>query len=313
MMTWLVLARAVHFASCLLLFGVCAFDRLVAAFSFANSDNEAADYWKRRVKRFGIILAPVILVSGIAWFVLVAASMGGVPLPPALQSKLLGTVWSQTQFGTVCKWRLIFWLMSASAAALSLFKTAPQKSLVWIQWGCGTLLLGSLAWAGHGSEDSHWHLLADVFHLLMAGIWPAGLVPFLLLLSQLRRGSEPKRWGSIAALVRRFSALSLAVAAVLALTGFVNAWFLVGSVSNLFGQMYGRWLLAKIVLFGIAIVIGALNLLRLKPRLLAEGTGLKKSEATAAQLEFNVKMELLLGTAIVVVVAVLGILPPANH
>jgi putative copper export protein len=51
--------------------------------------------------------------------------------------------------------------------------------------------------------------------------------------------------------------------------------------------------------------------LRLKPRLLAESGLSQRAAATAAQLQCNVQMELVLGTAIVVVVAILGILPPA--
>jgi putative copper resistance protein D len=100
---------------------------------------------------------------------------------------------------------------------------------------------------------------------------------------------------------------------LLAATGFVNSWFLVGSFSNLFEQTYGRWLLAKIILFCFAVAIGAVNLLRLKPRLAIENVQAQNFEITAAQLQFNVQTELFLGIAIVVAVAILGILPPPNH
>lgn len=315
MTTWLVLTRAVHFSACLLFFGVFAFDRFVAASIFANGEREAVGYWKARVKMFGVILPPIILLSGIAWFVFVTAAMSGLPFRHAIEPKILGTVWHQTQFGIVWKWRLIFWLASVFAASLCFFKTPPpiRKSPAWIQYCCGGLLLGSLAWAGHGQEDGPWHLLADVLHLLVAGLWPAGLLPFALLLRKLRRTSGVTDWVSIGALVRRFSALSLGSVALLAATGLANSWFLVGSLANLFGQPYGRWLLAKIIFFCAAVAIGGVNLLRLKPCLPAESTPLPKAETTAAQLQFNVQMELILGTAIVVVVAVLGILPPANH
>jgi putative copper export protein len=63
-------------------------------------------------------------------------------------------------------------------------------------------------------------------------------------------------------------------------------------------------------LFVLAVAIGAVNLLRLKPRLSANNPAVQKDEA-AARLQFNVQMELLLGAIIVIVVAILGILPPA--
>jgi putative copper resistance protein D len=156
-------------------------------------------------------------------------------------------------------------------------------------------------------------LFADVLHLLASGFWPTGLLPFALLLRKLRQAPDPARWYSVAALVRRFSALSLGSVALLATTGLVNSWFLVGSFSNLIEQTYGRWLLAKIILFCLAVAIGAVNLLRLKPRLLIENSQSQNAEATVTQLQFNVQTELVLGTAIVIVVAILGILPPTAH
>jgi copper resistance protein D len=313
--TWFVLTRAVHFGACLLFFGVLGFDRIVAAASLGKSEPEAAAYWKSRVQRFAGILLPVILVSGIAWFLLVAANMSGLPLRQAIQSEVLATVCNQTDFGTVCKWRLIFWLAATGAAAVFFFKPpTPLKTIVaWIQLTLSGLLLGSLAWAGHGVEGPPWHLAADVLHLLVAGLWPAGLLPFALLLRRLRRSSDTGRWHAVCMLVRRFSAMSLSAVALLTATGLVNGWILAGSIANLSGQTYGRWLLAKIVLFGVAMAIATVNLLRLKPRLVAEINRAQNAEPTAARLQFNVQMELILGMAIVIIVAILGILPPANR
>ncbi len=316
MTIWLVLTRAVHFGACLLLFGSFAFDRVVAASVFAGGEMPAAAYWKTQLKIITAILLPVILLSGTAWFVLVTTGMSGLPFGQAVQFKILGTVWNQTQFGALWKWRLIFWLACATVATLSFFKTSllrPPKALVWIQAGAGGLLLGSLAWTGHGREGSPWHLAADVLHLLVAGFWPVGLLPLALLLHQLRRGSEPGRWGVIGSLIHRFSTLSLAAVALLILTGLAMGWFLVGSAANLLSQPYGRWLLAKIILFCAAVILGAVNLLRLKPRLVAGGAPSAAAPATARQLQRNVQAELILGNIIIIIVAILGILPPASR
>lgn len=114
-------------------------------------------------------------------------------------------------------------------------------------------------------------------------------------------------------LVRRFSAISLVAVSLLVLTGLVNSWFLVGSISNLFEQPYGRWLLTKIILFCAALAIASVNLLRLKPRLIIESSQPERAETTVAQLQNNVQIELFLGMTIITVVAILGILPPAIH
>jgi putative copper export protein len=82
-------------------------------------------------------------------------------------------------------------------------------------------------------------------------------------------------------------------------------------VANLFQQPYGRWLLAKITLFCLMAGIGAVNLLRIKPRLLAENLPTADAESNAARLQFNVWLELFIGIIIIVIVAILGLLPPA--
>ena len=307
MTTWLILARAVHIGACLLFFGIFAFDRFVATTISASDKTIIGDYWQRRIRIFNVVLLPAILLSGIVWLILVAVTMSGQPL----QVEILRTVWTQTQFGTVWTIRLDAWLAAAVIPILFYFlKSNPsfQKNLVWLQFCLSGVLLGSLAWAGHGQETSTWHLFADVLHLIVAGFWPAGLLPLALLLNKLRQMSAPSRWKAVATLVHRFSTLSLVSVALLVATGFINSWFLVGSFPNLLEQTYGRWLLAKIILFGLAVSIGAVNLLRLKPRLAVEN-----AEATVAQLQFNIRVELFLGIAVVIIVAVLGILPPANH
>jgi putative copper resistance protein D len=229
----------------------------------------------------------------------------------ALQFDVLKTVWTQTQFGTVSEIRVAFWFAAFALAVISVAKRkfAFQNLLNDAQLLLSGSLLGSLAWAGHGQESSPWHLLADILHLLAAGIWPAGLLPFALLLKKLRHFA-PANWLSAAALVRRFSASSLATVALLAGTGLVNTWFLVGSPVNLIRQPYGRWLSVKIVLFGIAVAIGAVNLLRLKPRLLDEVARSQSAGVPAAQIQFNVTLELFLAAGVVIIVAILGILPP---
>jgi putative copper resistance protein D len=113
-----------------------------------------------------------------------------------------------------------------------------------------------------------------------------------------------------AAVVRRFSAVSLASVALLTVTGFVNAWYLVGPVQNLFYDNYGRWLMVKIILFAVTIGFGATNLIRLKPRLELPLPG---AAVAMAQLRRNIRAEICLTTLIIIAVAILGVLPPPGH
>jgi copper resistance protein D len=310
MTTWLILTRAVHFGACLLFFGIYAFDRLTAP--ALRRQPELAGYWETRLRFISLVLLPLILASGGAWFALVSMAMSGQPL----QAEILKTVWTQTQFGIVWKIRLVILMIATIAAFFPRFIKSPplfSKLTIWLQFILNGCLLGSLAWAGHGQESSPWHLFADVIHLLAAGIWPAGLIPLFLILRKSRQFAAAPDWFDVAALVRRFSVISLSAVSLLVITGMVNSWFLVGSFSNLFGQPYGHWLLAKIIMFCVILVIAAVNLLRLKPRLITESSQPGKARETAARLQTNIQIELFLGLAIVVTVAILGILPPAIH
>jgi putative copper resistance protein D len=308
MTVWLILTRAVHIGACLLFFGVFMFDRVTSS-GLAGRDTKIGEYWKTRLRIISWVLPPVILVSGMAWFALVAMTMSGQPL----EMDILKIVWGQTQFGAVSKIRLIFLI---AAAVLSCFqRSVPEvrSFAAWVQTLATGCLLGSLAWAGHGQEGPCWHLLADVIHLLAAGVWPAGLLPLLFLLRSARRIAEPHDWPFMSVLVGRFSTISLITVLVLAITGTMNAMYLVGTFSNLIEQPYGRWLLAKITFFCVVLAIAAVNLFRLKPRLIMEMSEPEMAAATAAQLQRNVEFELVLGSGIVAMVAVLGILPPAIH
>jgi len=309
---WLILARATHFGACLLLFGIFAFDRGVASAALARGSADVAGYWCSRMRWLSAAALVVAGLSGAAWFYLVAATMSGQTPTAAI----LQVVWDKTQFGIVWKLRLVVWLLAAAALAGSWFwqtRSTRRKKMIWIELALSGGLLGSLAWAGHGQvgQPSGAHLAADVLHLLVAGVWPAGLVPFALVWRKLRRVEEPARKVAMATLVNRFSAISLAAVATLTATGLVNAWFLVGTWANLFTQPYGWWLLAKIALFIGAVAIGAVNLLQLSPKLRAENEPEAGRVKAAARLQVNVGIEVGLAVVIVVVVAVLGLLPPA--
>jgi putative copper resistance protein D len=306
-----ILIRAVHFGACLVLFGALAFDRLVAVAEPQRSAAALAGS-RARLRWISGLTLPVILLSGLAWFVLVAMSMSG----QTPDRQILLTVWRQTLFGAVCHWRLAFWGATAGMATVLEFCSlppSPRNLLTWPELAGSALLLGSLAWCGHGIEGqpAYGHLTADVVHLLAAGIWPAGLLPMAMRLRELCRDNEPDGAINRAALVRRFSAISLIAVGVLAGSGFVNSWFLVGSWENLLERPYGQWLLIKIGLFAVAVALGAVNLLSLKPRLSAVQTSTLEQERAATALRRNVWVELGLGMLIVMLVAVLGLLPPA--
>ena len=283
----LILSRAVHFASCLLLLSIFVVRLLV--------ERPAADDGRASRLLAHVCLA-VAMGSGFLWLWATVAGMSGSSLMDSLNPQLFRIVIGQTPPGHV--WIVRFGI-GVLLGALLCFRRG--------RWSFGLIpaavFVGSLAWLGHAGADGRTlNLAADVAHLLAAAAWPAGLLPFVLLL---RRHMQTGTLAAAHAAARRFSALSLVTVVVLVASGLVNAFFLVGSFHALVATDYGRLLMLKLALFAIALTLGAWNLLVLEPRI---GTA---PEALAAMAR-NVWIEATLGTLIVLVVAILGTLPPAS-
>jgi putative copper resistance protein D len=109
-----------------------------------------------------------------------------------------------------------------------------------------------------------------------------------------------------------FSALSFVTVFVLAATGIVNAFFLVGSFTALVATSYGQVLCLKLLLFSGMLAVASWNRWRLLPRLLDADNGLADARPVLRRLRNFVLAELALAVAVILVVALLGTLPPSR-
>ncbi len=308
--------RALHFAATVSVAGVVFFIVGISepALRSATDDTRVAFAVRSRLAWIAWISLVVALLSGVPWLVLTAESMSGQPLG-ALSHGVLWTVLSQTDFGN--NWLLRFVLACLLGGLFVHFLSAKGVTSLRLKTITALLaaaLVGTLAFAGHaiGGEgiEGIVHPAADILHLLAAAAWVGALAPLTLLLKTAGEDS-----GSLAiarTATERFSTLGIVSVATLLLTGVVNSWYLVGSVSALTGTGYGRLLLFKLALFAAMVGIAAANWSRLTPRLVqnADPTGAQRARR---QLRRNAAVEAALGAAIIAIVAVLGTLPPASH
>jgi copper resistance protein D len=133
-------------------------------------------------------------------------------------------------------------------------------------------------------------------HQAATATWLGGL-PYLLL--ALRRAANPevaRLWSA------RFSQLALLSVCVLASAGFVLGLAYVGSWQAAYGTSYGAMVVAKVILFGLLLFLGALNY-----QLVRAGS----SSTILASLKRFGEAEIGIGITVILTAASLTSLPPA--
>jgi putative copper resistance protein D len=314
----LTTVRAIHFAATILVAGAAAFSVLVGEPVWQPSADAAPPIVAQRgaVAYLMWVGLATTLASGIAWLALVAAEITGGSWADAIRDGTAYAVLTDTQFGFIGQLRLLLAVALAGLLlALARQGNGAPKFLRIVAPATGAALLGSLAWTGHASGASgsyaDMHLLADILHLLAAGVWVGGLFPLALLLARLGRIADHQSLTICAQVLTRFSNLGVVAVAMLFASGVVNTWFLTGHMRGLVGTAYGQLVLIKIGLFLLMLSLAADNRLRLLPRIAQAESA--RSAGALRQLRRNTTVEIALGLVVIYVVGVLGLTPPAGH
>lgn len=271
-------------------------------------------------KVISLSAAAVLALAGAALSILglllLAANMSDVPVFQ-VDHETLNALVNGTAVGTAGKFRVVAILAALPVTAL--LRARPRFSLTALSC-LGAVALGSLAWNGHGAADEGarglTHLIADIGHLLGAGLWIGALAGLLVLLVQAREIKEDRHSRVTLAhrALVRFSSLGTFAVALIILTGLVNSWLLVGlaNFSSLAGSLYGRLLILKLVIFSGMLSLASLNRWNLTP---AVERGLSKGDASSAlrSISWSVALEASLALVVLGLVAWLGTLaPPAS-
>ena len=163
----------------------------------------------------------------------------------------------------------------------------------------------SLSWNGHGAMTDNalgWlHLAGNALHLLAGLGWIGALAAFLWAAALSKESSH-----DLAVSLERFAGVGTAFVALLLATGIANTLFIVGSnaLPTLLETTYGRLLITKIVLFAAMLAAAAANRFWLTPRMIAS--------PSLAAVRTSLGAELLLGIAVLAIVAWLGTLDPVQ-
>lgn len=250
----LYVSLLLHVAACSLLTGASFL--LVLA---GRPEDEAAGRWERLALSASRWLLLVALGAGLIWFALRAATFTGRP-ETALDPSAVFAAAIDTWVGKV--WLIRQGLLVFAAAWLFL-AGQPASRADWIasRWllltlSAAALMLMSLSSHAAAIERQLLVHLADILHLLSAGLW-IGALPFVAaLLFIANRASEVLLPYSRKALVRFSRVATLLIFALIG-TGILTACHLVGDVPGLVGTTHGRLLIAKVAVLVPALLIAA--------------------------------------------------------
>ena len=290
-MTALALCRFTHFLAAMLVFGMSAYlwayapERLRLALSPA-------------VRGLALIASVVTVISAIAWLALKSASMAD-EWSAAIDPDAIGAVLTDTAFGHA--WALHLALATALVAIVAV---GPRA-----RWGptavASAALLASLGLVGHAAMQSGaegaLHRANHAVHLMAAGAWIGGLVPFAMCLRAYER--DDLRKDAVRAM-DGFSFWGQLVVAAIVLTGVVNIALTSHRPPIPPTTPYRALLAAKLVIVAIMISLALFNRFVLAPRLKASANALRTLRATSAA-------EVALGCVVIALVSVFALFDPA--
>ena len=299
---WVISLRAIQYVAAALLFGLPAF--LIYS---AGAIRPLPMAWPRPAL-FWAVLALVLAAP--AALVAQTAMMAG-SLSEAIKPASLGMMVTGMGLGMALAVRSATALLAVAVIAM----VKPGPRLWWICASVGLVVSASFAWTGHGAATEgsghEIHLASDILHALSASLWVGALAAFAALV--MWRPKEPSAQDlALARALAGFAGVGTFAVAVLLLTGLVNSAFLVGwsGLWTLTDTAYGRWLILKIVLFGLMLSLAAVNRFRLTPALEAASAD---SGRVLGHLRRSLVVEFALSLAVLTIVSVMGTLaPPAS-
>lgn len=254
------------------------------------------------------LCAAALAIAALAGFGLQTASMAGDPAAVLDRDTLLAVA-AGTAFGAGILVRFV-------AAATALIACLALRGVrLWLALAAlGGVSMASFAWTGHGAAEAgvagQIHAVADVMHLLAAGVWLGALAALTGLLTRKTSCSVEDAVALQHALAGFAGAGTGAVAVILA-TGLVNSWFLIGPshLMDVGASAYGWLLLIKIGAFVLMLGLAATNRFFLTPDL-ERGLASGAPGPALAALRRSVVTEALVGMVVLALVSVLGTLPP---
>ncbi|HXY84177.1 MAG TPA: copper resistance protein CopC [Gaiellaceae bacterium] len=255
----------------------------------------------------GLLAIPVYLDFSTATFALRSVFAVGA-LVPLFRTTAFGRGYVDLEICFAC---------FCAAAAIAILIDRPERahrSIVEIVAGLGAVLAAAAVLlvpgtAGHAGQTAPRgvSVLLDWLHLASGSLWLGGLIGLLVLWGSL---SSQTRVAGLAVCVPRFSNVAFVSVALLLGSGIGATILHMPTLAALWETSYGKAILVKSGLLAAAMLLGAVNLLRSKPRLVAARKRADLGPPAARLLRRVISGEAVLLAAAVFAAAVLSSLAP---
>lgn len=262
------------------------------------------------------LVAASLAAASIAQVLTQAAALFETTLAGALGAPVMELL-LLTDWGTLWLWRmglLAFALAALALPAVVRFRRMRHQrrfetALSWIALTASLGILLTLSLTSHAAatpQIARFALLNDMLHLAAVAVWVGGLFQLIVGTPLFIRGMpESARRLALSHLVKRFSVLAALSVGTLIVTGAYSAWAQVTLPAALVTP-YGAALLAKLALILPLLLLGAVNLIWVRPRLRGSGKA-------ARWLRRIVVGEAALATLVILAVGFLTSLEPARQ
>lgn len=214
-----------------------------------------------------------------------------------------------TEWGELWAWRMaaaIGFGLVLAGIRLASDLWLPAARLLALGLGCASLWTIALTSHGAATVDiRNLAMAADFLHLLASAFWVGAVFHFALGVPLLRSLPETERREYLAEMVPRFSVVAAMSVAVIVVTGVFSGWAQV-TVAEALNTPYGVTLIAKVALVIPLLLLGALNLLWVRPRL-------RREPDSSEWLKRLLIGEAVIGVLILAAVGMLTSLEPARQ
>jgi copper transport protein len=263
-----MLARALTFIGQAIIAGAVAFRWLVwrPALKAAQLGDEVDDRSVPLIKRVLIVALALAGIGTVLMLFAQSATSGGT-IGDWLGTRV-GRVWLG-RAATLIAIGVLLDDIAATARRAQAKRSAWFSTIVSIWLPLQLLFLTTLTSHSAAVTDPPViPFVMDFIHLIATSIWVGGLALMAFVVPRVAKtlGDEDRSWLWLRTVVS-FSTVAAVAVGALIITGSYLSFLHVGSWTALIGTAYGRTLLLKLALAGVAMLMGGYNLVVIKPQL----------------------------------------------